>query len=53
MDLTHFENLAVQDGYRNYTVAYPLDYDIWNGIYIYDYDAGSFRALTWLYNSNL
>ena len=53
MDLTNFRNLAAQDGYRNYTVNYPLTYDIWTGIYLYDYDAGGFSAVTWLTNLDL
>ena len=53
MDLTNFRNLAVQDGYQSYTVNYPLTYDIWTGIYLYDYDAGGFSAVTWLTNLDL
>ena len=53
MDLTNFQNLAVQDGYQNYAVQYPLYYNIWNGIYIYDYNLGRFNAVTWLVNLNL
>ncbi len=53
MDLTNFQNLAVQDGYQAYSTAYHLYYDIWNGIYIYDYNLGAFSALTWLINLNL
>ena len=53
MDLTNFRNLAVQDGYQNYTVNYTLAYDIWTGIYLYDYDAGAFSAVTWLMNLDL
>jgi hypothetical protein len=53
MDLTNFRNLAVQDGYQNYTVNYSLYYTIWTGIYLYDYDTGAFRAVTWLTNLDL
>ena len=53
MDLTNFRNIAVQDGYQNYTVNYALFYNIWTGIYIFDYDAGAFTALTWLTNLDL
>ena len=53
MDLTNFRNLAVQDGYQSYAVNYPLYYAIWTGIYLYDYDAGAFGALTWLINLDL
>ena len=53
MDLTNFQNLAVQDGYQAYATSYHLYYDIWNGIYIYDYNLGAFSALTWLINLNL
>ena len=53
MDLTNFQNLAVQDGYQSYTTAYHLYYDIWNGIYVYDYNLGAFSALTWLMNLDL
>ena len=53
MDLTNFRNLAVQDGYQSYTVTYSLFYNIWTGIYVFDYDAGAFTALTWLTNLDL
>ena len=53
MDLTNFRNIAVQDGYQNYTVNYALFYNIWTGIYVFDYDAGAFTALTWLTNLDL
>ena len=53
MDLTNFHNLAVQDGYQNYMVNYLLYYNIWTGIYLYDYDTGAFSALTWLTNLDL
>ena len=53
MDLTNFRNLAVQDGYQSYTVNYSLYYTIWTGIYLYDYDTGAFRAVTWLTNLDL
>ena len=53
MDLTNFRNLVVQDGYQNYAVNYPLYYAIWTGIYLYDYDAGAFSAVTWLINLDL
>ena len=52
-DLTNFRNLAVQDGYQNYTVQFPLYYNIWTGIYLYDYGAGAFGAVTWLTNLDL
>jgi hypothetical protein len=44
MDLTNSRNIAVQDGYKSYTVNYTLYYNIWTGIYLYDYDAGKFAA---------
>ena len=53
MDLTNFRNIAVQDGYQSYTVNYALFYNIWTGIYVFDYDAGAFTALTWLTNLDL
>ncbi len=53
MDLTNFQNLAIQDGYQGYGVYYPLHWDVWTGIYLYDYDTGAFRAVTWLLNLNL
>ena len=53
MDLTNFRNLAVQDGYQSYAVAYALYYNIWTGVYLYDYDAGAFSAVTWLMNLDL
>jgi parallel beta-helix repeat protein/predicted outer membrane repeat protein len=53
MDLTNFRNIAVQDGYQNYTVTYSLFYNIWTGIYLFDYNAGAFAALTWLTNLDL
>ena len=53
MDLTNYLDLAAQDGYQNYSVFYPLDYNVWTGIYVYDYDSGSFRAVTWMLNLNL
>ena len=53
MDLTHFRNLATQDGYRNYAVNYTLYYNIWIGIYLYDYGSGVFSAVTWLMNLDL
>ena len=53
MDLTNFRNLAVQDGYQSYAVAYDLFYAVWTGIYLYDYDTGGFRAVTWLTNLDL
>ena len=53
MDLTNFRNLAIQDGYQNYAVGYDLYYNIWTGIYLYDYSAGSFSAVTWLINLDL
>ena len=53
MDQTNFRNLVVQDGYQSYAVNYPLYYAIWTGIYLYDYDAGAFNAVTWLINLDL
>ena len=53
MDLTNFRNIVVQDGYQNYTVSYALFYNIWTGIYLYDYGTGAFTALTWLTNLDL
>ena len=53
MDLTNFQNLAVQDGYQSYAVAYALYYNIWTGIYLYDYGSGAFSAVTWLTNLDL
>ena len=53
MDLTNFRNLATRDGYRNFAVDYTLYYDIWTGIYLYDYGAGEFGAVTWLTNLDL
>ena len=53
MDLTNFRNLAAQDGYQSYAVAYALYYNIWTGMYLYDYDAGGFSAVTWLMNLDL
>ena len=53
MDLTNFRNIAVKDGYRSYTTDYSLYYNIWTGIYLYDYDTGAFGAATWLTNINL
>ena len=53
MDLTNFRNLAVQDGYQNFSVSYLLYYNIWTGIYLYDYGAGAFSAVTWLMNLDL
>ena len=53
MDLTNFRNIAVQDGYQSYTVSYALFYNIWTGLYLFDYDAGAFTALTWLTNLDL
>ena len=53
MDLTNFQNLAGQDGYQSYTVNYLLYYNIWTGIYLYDYGAGAFSALTWSINLDL
>jgi parallel beta-helix repeat protein len=53
MDLTNFRNIAVQDGYQSYTVNYSLFYNIWTGIYLYDYVAGAFSSLTWLTNLDL
>ena len=52
-DLTHFRNIAALDGYQSYSVNYSLYYNIWTGIYLYDYDAGSYSALTWLLNLDL
>ena len=53
MDLTNFRNLAAQDGYQSYSVNYLLYYNIWTGVYLYDYDAGAFSAVTWLMNLDL
>ena len=53
MDLTNYQDLAAQDGYQNYFVYYQLNYNVWTGIYVYDYDSGSFRAVTWMLNLNL
>ena len=53
MDLKNYSTLAVRDGYQSYEVYYPLHYNIWTGIYVYDYDSGSFRAVTWMLNLNL
>jgi hypothetical protein len=53
MDLTHFRNLAIQDGYQNYAVPFPLYYNIWTGIYLYGYDSGKFDAVTWSMNLDL
>jgi hypothetical protein len=53
MDLTNFRNLAVQDGYQSYAVNYLLYYNIWTGIYLYDYTAGAFSAVTWAINLDL
>ena len=53
MDLTYFQNIVGQDGYQNYTVIYPLYYNIWTGIYLYDYVAGAFSAVTWAIHLDL
>ena len=53
MDLTHFRNIAVQDSYQSYSMNFSLYYNIWTGIYLYDYDAGEFSAVTWLTNLDL
>ena len=53
MDLTNFRNIAVKDGYQSYTADYSLYYNIWTGIYLYDYDAGAFGAAIWLTSLNL
>lgn len=53
MDLTNSRNLAVQAGYQSYAVDYPLYYNIWMGIYIYDFDIGVFSAEAWLTNLDL
>ena len=53
MDLTNFRNIVAQDGYQSYSVNYLLYYNIWTGIYLYDYDAGAFSAVTWLMNLDL
>ena len=53
MDLTNFRHLAVQDGYENYTIDFPLYYNIWTGIYLCDYGTGTVGALTWLTNLDL
>ncbi len=53
LDLTNFRDLAAQDGYRNYTVTYPLYYNVWTGIYLYDYTAGAFAAVIWTINLDL
>ena len=53
MDLTNYQNLAIQEGYQDYTVYYPLHYDVWTGLYIYDYATGAFRAVIWMLNRNL
>ena len=48
LDLTNFRNIAAKDGYQSYTANFSLYYNIWTGIYLYDYDAGAFGAVTWL-----
>jgi hypothetical protein len=53
VDLTNVRNLAVRDGYQNYTVNYSLYYNIWTGIYLYGYDSGKFDAVTWAINLDL
>ena len=53
MDLTNFRNLAIQDGYQNYAVEYDLYYNIWTGVYLYDYASGAFSAVNWLINLDL
>ena len=53
IDLTNFKNLVVQDGYQNYTVNYPMYYNIWTGIYLYDYNTGVFSAVNWMVNLDL
>jgi hypothetical protein len=53
MDLTHFQNLVEQNGYQTYTVNYPLYHNIWTGIYLYDYNAAAFSAVTWALNLDL
>ena len=53
MDLTNFRNIVAQDGYQSYTVNHSLYYNIWTGIYLYDYGAGAFSAVAWLLNLDL
>jgi hypothetical protein len=53
LDLTNFRSIAVQDGYQTYTVNYSLYYNIWTGIYLYDYDTGAFSAVIWSINLDL
>ena len=53
MDLTNFRTLAAVDGYQSYAVEHPLYYNICTGIYLYDYAAGAFSAVTWLISLDL
>ena len=53
LDLTNFQDIAAQDGYQNFTVDFLLYYNIWTGIYLYDYGAGDFDAVGWMVNLDL
>ena len=53
LDLTNYQGIAAQDGYQNFAVSFPLYYNIWTGIYLYDYTVGAFSAVTWMVNLDL
>ena len=56
MDLTHFNNIAVTGmilGGGAFNVSYTLYWNIWTGMYIYDYAYGRFEDVIWAWSQNL
>ena len=56
MDLTHFNNITVTGtilGGGAFNVSYTLYWNIWTGMYIYDYATGRFEDVVWAWSQNL
>lgn len=56
MDLTNFNNINVTGmilGGGAFNVSYTLYWDIWTGMYLYDYATGRFEDVVWAWSENL